>query len=76
MVAVNSSFTTSWEGQNGFLDKNCEKLFKEMNPELHLNRGFIMSGEDAINNFASAHITSLRQKNFVTGYQVLNIAAN
>ncbi len=60
MVAINSSFTTSWEGKNGFLDKNCEKLFKEMNPELHLNRGFIMSGEDVINNFASAHITSLR----------------
>ena len=76
MIAINSTFTTSWEGQNGFLDQNCEKLFKEMNPDLHLNRGFIMSGEDAINNFASAHITSLRQKNFVTGYKVLQIPAN
>jgi len=28
MIAVNSTFSTSWEGQYGFLDKNCEKLFR------------------------------------------------
>lgn len=28
MIAVNSTYNTNWEGQNGFLDKNCEKLFR------------------------------------------------
>lgn len=40
-----------------------------------MERCFIISGDDLLNNFSSAYITSVRQDNYFTGYKILEIEA-
>lgn len=75
-LAIRGTSKSSWPGTFSYLDKNATQLFQQLNPEISLERCFLISGEDLLNNFSAAYITSVRQDNYFTGYRILDIDAD
>jgi hypothetical protein len=75
-LAIRGTSKSSWPGSLGYLDKISGKAFHQINPEISLERCFLISGDDLLNNFSAAYITSVRQDNYFTGYKILEIEAN
>ena len=73
-MAIQGATKTNWCGELSYLDKNSIKAFRDINPELSFERGFIMNGPDFFNNFASAYVTSKRENGYFTGYKILEVA--
>jgi hypothetical protein len=71
LLAVRSTSKSSWAGSLGYLDKNSIQSFKQITPSISLERGFLISGADLLNNFSAAYITSTREKHYFTGYKIL-----
>lgn len=75
-LAVQGTSKSTWPGDMGYLDKRSVKHFHQINnPNISLERGFMISGEELLNNFSSAYITSERSGHYYTGYNILEVAA-
>lgn len=75
-LAVQGTSKSSWPGDLSYLDKRSVKYFHQINnPNISLERGFMISGEELLNNFSSAYITSERSGHYYTGYNILEVAA-
>jgi hypothetical protein len=70
-LAVRSTSKSSWAGSLGYHDKDSIQSFKQITPSISLERGFLISGTDLLNNFSAAYITSTREKHYFTGYRIL-----
>ncbi len=75
-MAIRGTSKSTWAGSLGFIDKNAIKAFKQINPEISLERCFIMSSDELFNNFSAAYLTSIRKDNYFTDYEILSIDAN
>lgn len=75
-LAVQGTTKNSWPGELSFLDKKSVRYFHQINPNISLERGFLISGDELLNNFSSAFITSERSEHYYTGYNILEVAAN
>lgn len=74
-LAVQGTSKSNWPGELSFLDKRSVKHFHQINPSISLERGFMISGQELLNNFSSAYITSERSGHYYTGYNILEVAA-
>ena len=76
-LAIRGTAKSSWPGNIGYLDQKAVRYFKEMNPAISLDRGFLISGEELLNNFSAAYVTSNRENyHYYTGYKILEIGEN
>lgn len=74
--AIRGTSKSSWPGTLSYIDKSAGKAFQQIDPEISLERCFLITGDDLLNNFSAAYITSIRQDNYFTGYKILEIDAD
>ena len=73
-LAVQGTSKSNWPGELSYLEKKSVRHFHQINnPNISLERGFMISGEELLNNFCSAYITSERSGHYYTGYNILEV---